>query len=1606
MTHLLKMSRGKLYAGLAFFGALILAITLILTNTNLSMALLPGRAQQTDYSILLDNTNSVSAAGDVVQHTKKGSNVTFTYKNVAAYNGGHTKINAGGSIVNKQQITSVTEITAQFSAGDGGSLRFRTSYDGATWGGYAQMTSGETYELGSQPYYIEFSASDNYVNVDSIQYYFSCVANPSADSHTVVEEEKWQLVKSTNELTSGMQVLIVGKCDSNYYVLQNAYATTSQYWYYLYGQSITITGETASATSEHTIWTLSNGSANGKYTFTNGSDYLWGGYSNSHYNIAKESKSGFVADWSISISNSVATLSTYASSYTTYLSLKYYSNGDLYEFMGNSTNDKEIYLYKHVDGSSHEEWDTPVDLVSITTAFNNNLNEDSIFDNVGSVVVTGHYSDGSQQVLNSGYTTKVVLTSTDKEIDTSKPFGYDSRPGGMDYTLVVEYGTLLPVRYNFTVGQNIYVTDVESTFDTGESTLNTANTLNEFINNYSVTLTLRRGNPISGITYATFSNYSEYGLSLALLDPNGVSHSLSAAFGTPGTWTLRTSTTKNSCVDESTFEVYAIPVTEISVTGTLSVEEGKTTQLSAGVVPANATNNAIEWSSSNESIATVSSTGLVTGVGTGSATITASATDGSGVVGSVTVTVTERTSSDYELLTSASDLKVGSKVIIAESQNSKAMSTTQSSNNRPATVVTISNNKISETGLPAAVQVFEVKEGTTSGTFAFYDSDANGYIYAASGSKNYLRTQSTNDANSSFTVTLDSSYNATIVGQGTNTNSTIRYNPNGSSPIFSCYGSTSSVGSLPKLYVSSGVKVYPTSITLTGSSSVSVNSTITLGVEYNPAGTNVKNVSWRSSDTTVATVSNGVVTGVKAGTATIYAKAQTKTGYTTEVSKTITVSNVAVTGVSLDKSSGTINVDGSVTLTPTISPSNATNKNVTWSTSNSSVATVTNGVVTGVSAGTATITVTTVDGSHTATYAVTVVTSGGGSGGSGSTEWNLVTDGSTLVAGDVIVIANYSVGAVAGSISSQILSSVTSDVTFSTSSTITELPDTALQLTLGGQEGAWTLSNSDGQKLGATAVKKLAWDSGTTTWDISISSNGATIQNGTSSYGRFLYNTTNPRFTTYTSDTSSTMLLPDIYIGGSAEPVDPTGISLDPSSLSLSAGQSKSITATITPKGANQNKTITWSTSNSAVATVDNTGKVSVQSTATSGQTATITAKLNDAPTKPQATATVTVSEQQNDRWTILVYMCGSNLESDNGFATGDIQEMLNLRNSQPDDMNIVIQTGGSKKWKKYSIPNNKIGHYVLEPGKTTPTQVELLEQANMGNSNTLTSFIEWGVSNYPADKIGLIFWNHGGALDGCCWDDNYGSNGDPLTQSERLTGIKTAYNNLNRTEPFEWVGYDCCLMAVQDIAEFDSPYFNYSVASQESESGYGWDYDSWIDDMYDGKSTEVILKAIVDSFIEEQGTSSDQTLSVLNLQNMAAYKSAWETMASSLSSTYITSQSKWTTMKGYVNTAHKYGYDSDYDTSANNNGYVYDIFNVSEVLSKFKTNYSNCSSQITAAQTALDNLVVYNSCGTQAGNSCGVCCFFPISQYGTSSYYSTSVTHFTQWRSLCFKYS
>ena len=172
---------------------------------------------------------------------------------------------------------------------------------------------------------------------------------------------------------------------------------------------------------------------------------------------------------------------------------------------------------------------------------------------------------------------------------------------------------------------------------------------------------------------------------------------------------------------------------------------------------------------------------------------------------------------------------------------------------------------------------------------------------------------------------------------------------------------------IPPTVAVTGVTLDKTSISLL------VGDSETLTATVSPKDAANKKVTWKSSNAAIASVdANGKVTGVKAGEATITVTTQDG-GKTATCRVTVSDQEIKVTGVKLNKNETTILVGGSETLTATITPADATNQNVAWTSSDATVATVDdNGKVTAVKAGEATVTVTTEDGGKTATCRVTV----------------------------------------------------------------------------------------------------------------------------------------------------------------------------------------------------------------------------------------------------------------------------------------------------------------------------------------------------------------------------------------------------------------------------------------------------------------------------------------------------------------------------------------------------------------------------------------------------------------------------------------------------------
>ena len=243
------------------------------------------------------------------------------------------------------------------------------------------------------------------------------------------------------------------------------------------------------------------------------------------------------------------------------------------------------------------------------------------------------------------------------------------------------------------------------------------------------------------------------------------------------------------------------------------------------------------------------------------------------------------------------------------------------------------------------------------------------------------------------------------------------------------------------------------------------------------------------------------------------------------------------------------------------------------------------------------------------------------------------------------------------------------------------------------------------------------------------------------------------------------------------------------------------------------------------------------------------------------------IKGNNKDTMTILVYMCGADLESQNGMATSDLKEMLNAKIS--DKVNLVVFTGGARRWRNNVVSSSVNQIYQIKDGSLTRL-VDDAGNSSMTSPNTLASFIKFGRENFPANRMCLIFWDHGGgSVSGYGYDEHYGQ-GKTMT----LAGINDALKA--GCVKFDFVGFDTCLMGTVENGLMLNQYADYMIASEESEPGVGWYYTNWLNKVSRNTSlpTVEIGKTIVDDFVEVcDRTCRGQatTLSVVDLAELNA---------------------------------------------------------------------------------------------------------------------------------------
>ena len=339
------------------------------------------------------------------------------------------------------------------------------------------------------------------------------------------------------------------------------------------------------------------------------------------------------------------------------------------------------------------------------------------------------------------------------------------------------------------------------------------------------------------------------------------------------------------------------------------------------------------------------------------------------------------------------------------------------------------------------------------------------------------------------------------------------------------------------------------------------------------------------------------------------------------------------------------------------------------------------------------------------------------------------------------------------------------------------------------------------------------------------------------------------------------------------------------------------------------------------------------------------------------------IVNQGQDTYTLMVYMCASDLETEDGSATDDIKEMLQA--SIDSKVNVVMETGGTTMWRDLNIASNTNQRYKIESG-----EFKLLEN-NLGiremvKPETLSDFIIYCKDKYPADHYGLIMWDHGGgSVSGFGYDEHSQNEDDTLTLDELKYALQTSGVH------FDFIGFDACLMATAETAYSLKDHSNYLVASEETEPGTGWEYTSLLNTISKNTSQNTldILKVVVDKYIETNNgwlDFYDATLSVIELNKVDdLYKSLYDFMF--LIEKEDLDNNRFSVISKAVDNTKSYA-EGEYDTI--------DLYDFAEIINNGKTE---------ELKKAIESAIPYYKNNDLIERTHGVSLYFP---YNDLTYY------------------
>jgi len=332
------------------------------------------------------------------------------------------------------------------------------------------------------------------------------------------------------------------------------------------------------------------------------------------------------------------------------------------------------------------------------------------------------------------------------------------------------------------------------------------------------------------------------------------------------------------------------------------------------------------------------------------------------------------------------------------------------------------------------------------------------------------------------------------------------------------------------------------------------------------------------------------------------------------------------------------------------------------------------------------------------------------------------------------------------------------------------------------------------------------------------------------------------------------------------------------------------------------------------------------------------------------------------DTVTVMVYMCGTDLESRSGMGTSDLQEMLAA--DIGDNVNLIVYTGGCSKWNNNVVSSKTNQIWQIKDGKLY-SLVKDAGKVSMTDPDTLADFIQFCAGNFPANRNQLIFWDHGGgSISGYGYDEKY-----PKSGSMDLTGINKALEMGGVT--FDFIGFDACLMATLETALLSAQYGDYLLASEETEPGVGWYYTDWLTRLSKNPSmpTIEIGQQIIDDFVEvcaQKCRGQSTTLSIIDLAELEATVPA-ALRDFSRSTSRLIEEEDYRTVSGARSNAREFARSSRIDQV--------DLVHLAKNMG---------TDEGDALAEALLGAVKYNRTSADMTNAYGISIYFPYRKTGT----------------------